>query len=282
MPFSRGNIVCRNGKLFGYVTAERMIDEQGKAIEKKIPGKLLKLNEPKNPKLYFAVGNCLIGDIPDKECMALAMMGFGKVNQMIGYTVTTWYGKAGWGTLKHWEQMGGVAPLNESFYFNNAEMIHRLSLADPKLPGLEWEVSDRDLEQKNFMKSIKQVLGDAPVTRDVVGLCHDRDVVAFYGDPALEIRLDREHTLPARRTIDLEEKDGVWTATIHAHADHGVPGSNSTAIGILFPRRLKNLTLVSGEAYAPVLTDNHLLVTAPGPFKAGEDYRIVFKAEPIN
>jgi hypothetical protein len=282
MPFSRGNVICREGKLYGYVTKERMINASGQAIEKKIPGKLVPLNEPTKPKLHFAVGNCLIGDIPDKECMALAMMGFGKVNQLLGYTVTTWYGKAGWGALKYWEHMSGVAPLNEAFYFNNAWMIHRLALVDPELPKTDWEVGARDLQQKNFRAALRKVLQGKRITRDAAGLCHDRDVMAFYGDPALEIRLDPEHTITALRTIELEEKDGVWTATIHALADHAQPNPGSIPIGIFFPKRLKNLKLVSGEEYQPVLTDNHLLVTAPGPFKAGERYEIVFEAKPID
>lgn len=276
MPFSRGNIICRDGKLYGYVTRERMIDASGQAIDREIEGKLVPLNAPKKPKLHFAVGNCLIGDIPDRNCMALAMMGFGKANQMIGYTVTTWYGKAGWGTLKYWEQMGGVAPLNEAFYFNHAWIQHRLALIDPALPTTDWAVGDRDLQQKNFGPALREVLDGKRPSRDAVGLCHDRDVVAFYGDPALEIRLDPEYTTAARRTIDLAEKDGVWTATIHAHADHETPTIDSTPIGIFFPQRLKNLKLISGKEFAPLLSDNHLLVTAPGPFKAGEKYRIVF------
>jgi zinc protease len=279
MPFSRGNIVCREGKLYGYVAQERLINKEGYARIEKVKGKLIPLKAPTQPKLLFAVGNCLIGDIPDRNCMALAMMGFGKVNQMIGYTVTTWYGQAGWGVLRYWEQMGGTAPLNEAFYFNNVEMIHRLDQIDSRLPTLNWKVGKRDLTQMYLNKTLQKTRHGKPISRDTLGLCHDRDVVAFYGDPALEIRLDPRATLSGRRTISLSEKKGIWTATIHALADHPTPTSSSTPIGILFPHRLKNIKLLSGAEYNPLFADNFLLVTAPGPFKAGMDYKITFTAK---
>jgi len=49
--------------------------------------------------LSLPVGNCPMGRIRDKQSMALAWMGSAGVNQMIGYIVSTWYGKGGWGIL---------------------------------------------------------------------------------------------------------------------------------------------------------------------------------------
>ena len=42
-----------------------------------------------HPKVWLAIGNCLIGHIPDRQCMALAMMHSVGVYQMVGYTMVT-------------------------------------------------------------------------------------------------------------------------------------------------------------------------------------------------
>ena len=40
-----------------------------------------------NPKIVNAVGNCLLGNVNNKECMAVNWMGSGAV-QLLGYTGT--------------------------------------------------------------------------------------------------------------------------------------------------------------------------------------------------
>ncbi|MCA9044678.1 MAG: hypothetical protein KDA69_10190, partial [Planctomycetaceae bacterium] len=57
--------------------------------------------DSQNPKVYMAVGNCLMGHIDSKDAMALAWMKSAGVRQMIGYTVVTWYGYGGWGCLDY-------------------------------------------------------------------------------------------------------------------------------------------------------------------------------------
>ncbi len=52
-----------------------------------------------HPRVYFAAGNCLIGNIDnDPESMAVAWLSGMNATSMIGYVVTTWYGRNGWGT----------------------------------------------------------------------------------------------------------------------------------------------------------------------------------------
>ncbi|MBV9124464.1 MAG: hypothetical protein JO112_13975, partial [Planctomycetes bacterium] len=54
-----------------------------------------------NPKVYLAVGNCLMGHIDGPDTMALAFLNSGGVDQMVAYTVPTWYGYGGWGCLDY-------------------------------------------------------------------------------------------------------------------------------------------------------------------------------------
>ena len=83
-------------------------------------------NDPQNMKesgkrkVYFAVGNCLIGNVNNtKESMAIAWMNSGNAATMIGYVVTTWHGRNGWGGLKYWLTNPGRYSLAEAIYMNS-------------------------------------------------------------------------------------------------------------------------------------------------------------------
>jgi hypothetical protein len=47
------------------------------------------------PKIYIGAGNCLIGNIDQKDCMATSWMHSGGACQFIGYAVSTWFGEMG-------------------------------------------------------------------------------------------------------------------------------------------------------------------------------------------
>ncbi len=289
MPFSTGNIVCKDGKLFGYLTKERLIDESGQARKGQIQGELLPIREPKRPKLYLPIGNCLIGDIPDRNCMALAWLGYGKVNQMIGYTDTTWFGAMGWGTMRYWEEMGGVVPLNESLFFTNQQLLNRLIVQFPKTAGLEFDLSKK-LNIQAIGGGVVQTMTPEERTkpsaqasiRENMGLLWDRDIVAFYGDPALEIRLDSQYASPVHKVELIQDKPNLYRVVIHVRKDHGDPNKDSAPVGVFFPERLGSAEVLKGAEFKPVITDNFLLVTAPGPWKAGQDYMIEFRAKPLS
>lgn len=285
MPFSNGNIVPRDGRLYGLVTGgKRMIGADGQALNIKLDGDLLEMKTPQRPKLYFAVGNCLIGHIPDNNCMALAWLGWGKANQMIGYVVTTWYGEQGWGTLKAWEQSGGKAPINECFALANQKMLYTLEEEMMELPNFTFD-PNTDLDTSKLFGQIHPIYQALPsyeraTVRHHVGMLWDRDVVAFYGDPALEIRLDEKHTLQARRDIKFVERGpGEFSVVLTVHEAYGKPQLNDAPLGLFFPKRLKNIQLAEASPYKPLLTDNFLLVTQPGPFAAGDVIEFKFTAE---
>ena len=45
-----------------------------------------------SPKIYLAAGNCLIGNVDRRDCMATAWMHTGGAEQMCGYTAVTFFG----------------------------------------------------------------------------------------------------------------------------------------------------------------------------------------------
>ncbi|HEY6563637.1 MAG TPA: hypothetical protein VIY86_04035, partial [Pirellulaceae bacterium] len=78
--YRNGSFRSEDGKLFG-------VDTKGERFPVASP----------EPKVYLPIGNCLMGHIDGKDAMALAWMKSAGVRQMLGYTVPTWYGYAGWG-----------------------------------------------------------------------------------------------------------------------------------------------------------------------------------------
>ena len=233
------------GKLFG-------VDTQQSRIE----------IHSDNPKVYLPVGNCLMGHINGPDAMALAWMNSGGVRQMIGYTVLTWYGYAGWGCLDYFVEQPGRFTFAEAFYANHQALLHKLETEYPALART------------------------TPNLRSSASLLTDRDVVAFYGDPAWEARLKPG---PLAWTQELTEKDGVYMFTITPQrGDKSFTPINTNGsqrggrpIFEFLPRRVKDVQIIEGGDLKPLVTDNFLLVPLPKKYERDRVYKIVFKAKPM-
>ena len=258
--YKDGQFRCKGGQLYG-------LDLAGKRHD---------INSP-NPKVYLPVGNCLIGQIPDRECMALAWMHTGGVNQMIGYTVLTWYGYGGWGVRDLFSGQGGRFTLAEAFYFNNQALVHRLATDWPKL--LDANIDNYDLRRDRGLLgrlAVRHGLVDKATRkftgREGLGLLWDRDTVAFYGDPAWRASLPPTK-LPWEQgfTVDGE----TVTFTVKALADGTWPGRPLAAF---LPYRAAEVKVLAGEELAPVITDNFILLPLKGTFEAGQTIQVTYRA----
>lgn len=202
-----------------------------------------------NPKVWLPVGNCLAGHIDGPDALALAFMNSAGIRQMAGYTVPTWFGYAGWGLLDYFVEQPGRFTLCEAFHANGHALVHRLE--------------------------------SAPGPRDEKGLAFDRDVVAFYGDPAWEARM-----AAGKLQFDqmLTEADGAFTLTItprdgpRSFAPVNTNGSQRGGRPIVqfLPRRLAGAQVISGAEWKPVVTDTFVLVPLP-PADRTEPLTVVFR-----
>ncbi len=209
--------------------------------------------ESANPKVWLPVGNCLAGHVDGPDALALAFMNSAGVRQMIGYTVPTWFGYAGWGLLDYFVEQPGRYTLCEAFHANDHALVHRL----------ETKVAPADER----------------------GLRFDRDVVAFYGDPAWEARMAPG---PLAYGQELSERDGTFTLVVTPLAGAAsfapVNGNGSQRGGRpvvqFLPRRIGAAEVLEGADWNPVVTDDFVLVPLP---QAGEPepIRIVFRAVPV-
>jgi zinc protease len=203
-----------------------------------------------NPKVYLPIGNCLMGHIDGPDAMALAWMNSAGVHQMIGYTVSTWFGYAGWGCLDYFLEQPGRYTFVEAFFANHQALLHKLK------------------------------------TEPSRGLTFDRDTVAFYGDPAWEARMaDR----PKAWDQKLTETDGVFTFTLTPNRGEKTfqpINTNGSQRGYrpiieIFPVRLADVEIVRGQELGPVITDNFMLIPNPKTCDPGRNYEVVFKARKI-
>jgi zinc protease len=253
MPWSHGVLLGKSGQVIAVPTT-------GAHGAMHLSDHGWELSSP-NPKVWLAAGNCLIGHIQDSNSMALAMMHSGGVTQMVGYTVTTWYGAGGWGTLGWFQGQPGRFTLAESFFINDICITRRLAKDFPGRESYAVKVyNDEDLN------SLAQELGEpfpkeAEQQKDLLGLTWDHDTVAFYGDPAWSAKV-----APAEADFDqslVQGKDG-WMLQVVAKKDGPVK-----AFAFLPGRIDLEHHQVQGDFKDALLTSSYVLADF-GNLKAGQ------------
>lgn len=261
MPYSLGHIKPRDGKLYAhniFTDEQRDINESGKR------------------RVYTAVGNCLIGDMNNtRESMAAAWMNGSNVATMLGYVVTTWHGRAGWGALKYWVTSPDRYTLAEAVYMNQQDFLHQHSLWTPDLLNESYNYCEGWREELTCASErLSESLGrdvdlDAPADWDMVGFWHDRDVLAYYGDPKWDVRLQ---SVDSERdyNITTKIKGGKYIITITTAENFSLERMRGDKFkqehvldlpfNYFFPERLNNPRLAEGEMWDAVVDENFILI----------------------
>lgn len=261
MPYSLGHIKPRDGKLYAhniFTNEELDIKESGKR------------------RVYTAVGNCLIGDMNNtKESMAAAWMNGSNVATMIGYVVTTWHGRAGWGTLKYWVTSPDRYTLAEATYMNQQDLLYQHSIWTPELLKKDYNYCDGWMEEltcayERLSESLsREVDLDNPADWDMVGFWHDRDVLVYYGDPKWDVRLQSVEE-EQDYTITTTTKDDQYIITITTADNFSLERMRGDKFkqehvldlpfNYFFPERLNNPRLAVGEEWDAVVDENFILI----------------------
>lgn len=246
-----GSFRCKEGQLFALGT----------------DGKRHDIDSP-HPKIYMPMGNCLIGQIPDRDCMATAWMHSGGVYQMFGYTAVTFHGYMGWGIGTYFNNQYSLA---ESFFYTNQALVWDLRQSFPDQAGINFG-SYESADIRGMAKKHKTHGGK------LLGHLWDRDTVAFYGDPAWVARLPRNN--PAWTSTYSHEGENV-VVEIHVLTD-GKWGDRPLAIP--FPKRLGGIRLVSCTPTMDTLvTDGFALLPLMGQSrKVGDTIRLRFGAHALD
>ena len=236
-----------------------------------------------NPKVYLPVGNCLMGHLDRPDCMATAWMNSAGVHQMIGYTVPTWYGYMGWGLLDYFVEQPGRYTLEEAFRANQIALLHRLQsfFSDLVNAPVDEQGNPRvPIRLSEAARAAGLSVGDGR------GLLFDRDMVAFYGDPAWIARMaeaPKAWDQRLTRTGDLFHFDITprrGARTFSPINRNGVQRGGRPIIEFI-PERVRDVQLLAGAELNPLIADDFILVPNPGVGAPGQTYKVTFRAQPV-
>ena len=231
-----------------------------------------------NPKVWLAAGNCLVGDVQDRDSMALAIMASAGATQFLGYTGRTWHGRAGWGTSGWFLDEPQRHTLPEAVFFNQVQLIDELAQLGSDLPDLELGYFG-PREDPRFHDELETRLAgryDEAAFEQVVGHLWDRDALVLHGDPTWEARLDGR---PSPWSIRLESLgENRWKASVQATE----AVSFSVPPAWRFPWRMR-IDSIEGSESAPrvLLADDFVCFTDLKQLDAGESRSVVFTGEPV-
>ncbi|MBQ2143174.1 MAG: hypothetical protein II204_08490 [Alistipes sp.] len=278
MPYSLGNLKPRNGKLYAkdrFTGAEWDLKESGKR------------------RVYTAVGNCLIGDMNNtKESMAAAWMNGSNAATMVGYVVTTWHGRNGWGALKYWVSNPERYTLAEAVYINQQDLVHQHNEWTPALLKERYDFCDEFMEELTTAADrVSEVTGrevdlDNAQDWDMIGFWHDRDVLVYYGDPKWEVRL--QSAGEQDYTITSERKGKRYIVTITTGKDFSMEKMRGDKFkqehvldlpfSYIFPERLKSPRLM-GDKWGKAVVDENFMLLYDAEFEPSSTYEIVIKTK---
>ncbi len=188
-------------------------------------------------RVYIGAGNCLIGHVDSRACMATAWMRTAGVEQFAGYTVPSWYGFMGWGVKGLFEQ--GRYSLPEARFLENERLL--------------WEQ------------------GRVQGGQDGKGLAYDRDTFAFYGDPAQRILFPKD-TTPYSLAVKGDKVDVEFLADCEFKEFNNVKGSSRPVMAILSELPPGNALFGADGKEMPrsLVTERFLLFPLTGKHVAGE------------
>lgn len=289
MPFGKGIIVSGNNRF--YMLNKKQFKEfvtflagavfQGKeadllAFIDRIKAPVIETTPV--PAVWLAAGNCLLGDTKKtKNSMVVTALSRYGFNQVIGYTVPSWYGKGGWGTLSLFFSNHDASSLAEAWYLNNQFILDETITRYPKLMSVDF--NGEGIQNMQNDPSFAKGISDAGygTGKDQMGLIHDRDTVAFYGDPAWVARLDESHAKSPWNITWNEPSDAARGFTITANTD------SKGRVGIWFPNRIKAkaATVTFGGKTVPAETlgvlTNDFLILRDLELKKGEQAVVEMK-----
>ena len=279
MPYSLGNLKPRGGKLYA---EDRFTLEEWDL-----------LNSGKR-RVYAAVGNCLIGDMNNtKESMAAAWLSGSNASTMIGYVVTTWHGRNGWGALKYWVTNPSRYTLAEAVYINQQDFLHQQNEWYPQLINEKYRYEDKFMEELTTAANrLSEVLGrevdlNSAEDWDMVGFWHDRDVLVYYGDPKWQINLQ---SVAGDEDYSVEGfmRDGKYVVKVVTGENFSLEKMRGDKFkqehvldlpfSYIFPQRLSSPRLAEGQEWEVALDENFVLVYN-AEFEPNSVYEIVIDVE---
>lgn len=224
--------------------------------------KLKKLPKTPDDKIWIAAGNCLFGDALRSPCsMAVTAISAANVKQLVGYTVPSWFGEGGWGTNGQFFNGHQTTSVGQAWFFNTQILLHSLPEATAKF-SLQLSPTGMDpIYIPNITEILRKSGVDLPPSRErnkLLGRFHDRDVVAFYGDPLYRARFNPDAKDAPPWNCTGTEKADRCLFTIKSARGNAVKGD----FCLWFPRRYdatKKLGVRGKDVKPTILTENFVI-----------------------
>ena len=177
--------------------------------------------------------------------------------------------------------MPGRYTLAEAIYMNQQDMLCQMNEWNPKMLTEDYPAFDMT-EFTVAPIALQKLLGKQP-TNDQVGFWHDRDVLAFYGDPKWDVRLqeipeENDYTV----TTKVKGKQCVVTITTHDNFKLGLMKGDKfkqehvldLPFSYFFPERLNNPRLAEGQDWKAAVDENFLIIYNCD-FEPGKTYEVI-------
>jgi len=167
------------------------------------------LNVPtQKRRAVLACGNCLTGHVvSDTNCFATAWPHAGGVTQFFGYSVPTWYGFSGWGTLKYFFHNGCEysnscrrMTMREAAFLNEQYLLHRLRSVSTTLAEAMPEDYSYSFYRDKYMQHSEEDEG--------AGLLWDRDTFNCFGHPSTRCCVEEVRIAVAERNNAGKREEG--------------------------------------------------------------------------
>lgn len=147
-------------------------------------------------------------------------------------------------------------------------MLARTRKMNPKLLDVEFNGPDIEVALKSdklFALGLQNSGGDhGKPTKDAIGLVHDRDVLAFYGDPKWVAKFDAGKTTQPYTSAWTKLADGGWAVKLTGLAEPEWKGNFEA----LLPTPVENPAVVSSTE-AEVIVGNHFILANDLTLKKG-------------
>ena len=161
--------------------------------------------------------------------------------------------------------------LAEAWFFSNQAITEELSRRFPDSVERSLPVSERG-EGLDFRMIARTGIQD----KDESGMLWDRDVVAFYGDPAHRVFLDGRKQNPGV-AFRLRSDQNRHALEVAIAPECKVKGG---WIALYFPKRIPGpITVTAGAEYEPLITEN-FIVLRKADYTPGRKYSVTFTAGP--
>jgi zinc protease len=286
MPFGLGLIASYGGKF--HVLTMQQRDEFAKFLGgamftgdvKQLGAWIKSTNAPTlatddaTSRVWLACGNCLIGDARGtRNSMVATALGKAGFRQFLGYVVPSWYGRGGWGTSSLWQGSGGRLSLAEAFFLNTQGILDETITRFPGAEKINFDSDDIQAGLRSDRAFIQGLNGLIPKLKveekdhkDLLGLIHDRDVLALWGDPLWEARFDAKRNPHPLKSSWRDTQDGLaLTLTAGSDYEGGYP--------LWLPKRLKSPALSGANPPDALVADDFLLIRKVS-LKQGETMEI--------